>query len=166
MTRSPAADRPEESPWAAVDFDGMPRHSSQPESTGIALATAVATRLSPQSAGLGRDLAAAVASHFHVVCEEHLEPGEVALLGCDEELSGQLVALFSCRLEAGPAFGDVDERPSPLRRRSPSGDSRTVRRRRCQTPAIAGSSSENMGKCFTFWVSRSAPWTSAVAAIR
>src|SRR6266487_6586020 len=54
-----------------------------------------------------RNLAAAVARQLHVVSEQRLEPGEIALLGGREEPGCQLLALLARRLEAGPALLDV-----------------------------------------------------------
>ena len=57
--------------------------------------------------GERRNLAAAVGGQLHVVSEQHLERGEIALLGGRDEPSHQLVALLARRLEAGPALLDV-----------------------------------------------------------
>src|SRR5262249_26062295 len=57
------------------------------------------------------NLAAAVGGQLHVMSEQRLEAGEVAVLGGGEEPSCQFVALLARRLEAGSALLDLAPGP-------------------------------------------------------
>src|SRR5262249_20880168 len=65
---------------------------------------------SAQRARQGGNLAAAIGGQRHVVGEQRLESGQVALFGGLKEPSGQLVALLTRRLEAGTALLNVASR--------------------------------------------------------
>src|SRR3954452_619219 len=97
-----------ERPGTAVDLDRPYLH---PRATGCAAAPvdhrardAVASAQRPRERG---SFTASVTGQLHIVSEQRLEPGEIALLDRLEEPGCQLFALRARRLEAGPAGLDV-----------------------------------------------------------
>jgi hypothetical protein len=93
---------------AAVDLDGAQRHAGGACDPAEPVdQRACDTGASAERPRERRNLAAAVARQLHVVGEQRLEPGEIAVLGGREEPGGQLLLLLSRRLEAGSALFDV-----------------------------------------------------------
>ncbi len=94
--------------WAVVDLDGAQRHAGDARAEDQRLDQRARDAVAAaQRARQGGHLAAAVASQLNVVGEQRLEPRKVALLGGSEEPPGQLVALLTRGLEAGPTLLDV-----------------------------------------------------------
>jgi hypothetical protein len=95
-------------PRAAVDLDGPQRHARNAGDPGPVVDERTRDLDAPaQRPRERRNLAAAVGGQLHVVREQRLEPGEVAVLGGREEPSCQLVALLARGLEAGPTLLEV-----------------------------------------------------------